>query len=75
MYAGLFDGGERAELALAPERYAYVHVARGSVEVNGLKLSAGDGARIRNEAKLEFANGADAEVLVWDLRPNELPSY
>ena len=75
VYAGLFDGGERAELALAPERYAYVHVARGSVEVNGLKLSAGDGARIRNEAKLEFANGADAEVLVWDLRPNELPTY
>ena len=22
-----------------------------------------------------FAYGAHAEVLVWDLRPNELPSY
>lgn len=75
VYAGLFDGGERAELTLAPQRYAYVHVARGTLEVNGRTLSAGDGARIRNEAKLEFANGMDAEVLVWDLRPNELPSY
>lgn len=75
VYAGLFDGDERAELALAPARYAYVHIARGSLQVNGLRLSAGDGMRVRNEAKLEFANGADAEVLVWDLRPNELPGF
>lgn len=75
VYAGLFDGAEHAELALAPQRHAYVHVARGALEINGQRLSAGDGARIRNEGKLEFANGEDAEVLVWDLRPNELPSY
>lgn len=75
VYAGLFDGSERAELALAPQRYAYVHVARGTLEINGQRLSAGDGARIRNETTLAFANGEDAEVLVWDLRSNELPSY
>ncbi len=75
VYAGLFDGAEHVELPLAPQRYAYVHVARGALEINGQRLSAGDGARIRNEGKLEFANGEDAEVLVWDLRPNELPSY
>lgn len=75
VYAGLFDGAEHAELALAPQRHAYVHVARGTLEINGRRLSAGDGARIRNEGKLEFANGEDAELLVWDLRPNELPGY
>jgi redox-sensitive bicupin YhaK (pirin superfamily) len=31
MYAGLFDGDEAAELALAPGRLGYVHVARGEV--------------------------------------------
>ena len=73
VYAGLFDGDESAELDLGDNRYAYIQVARGSIEVNGVKLSAGDGARVRQETKLSFANGNNAEVLVWDLRPNELP--
>lgn len=73
VYAGLFDGDESAELSLAPNRYTYVHVARGSLEVNGVRLQAGDGARVRRESKLSFGKGEEAEVLVWDLRPNELP--
>ncbi|MBB1600325.1 pirin family protein [Variovorax sp. UMC13] len=75
MYAGLFDGaGESATLELPADRYAYVHVARGSVEVNGERLGEGDGARIRGEKQLRFAKGEQAEVLVFDLRPHELPS-
>src|SRR5688572_15928397 len=37
------DGDERAELALAPGRHAWVQVARGSVELNGEPLATGDG--------------------------------
>jgi len=47
-------------------------VARGSIEVNGVKFKEGDGARVRNESALQFANGDDAEVLVFDLRPLEV---
>lgn len=72
IYAGLFDGDERATLELAPDRFAYVHVARGSVTVNGVTLGEGDGARIRGEQALTFADGKDAEVLVFDLRPVEV---
>jgi len=50
-----------------------VHVARGSLTVNGERLSEGDGARIREPESLRFADGEQAEVLVFDLRPNELP--
>lgn len=75
VYAGLFDGDENAELNLAGNRYAYVHVARGSLEVNGVRLHAGDGARVRQETTLSFGKGDKAEVLVWDLRPNELPGH
>ena len=75
VYAGLFDGIERGTLELAPGRYAYVHVARGALDVNGVRMHAGDGARVRHEAKLSFALGENAEVLVWDLRPNELPGH
>lgn len=73
VYAGLFNGDESATLTLDDNRYAYVHVARGSVEVNGEKLGAGDGARLRQVQKIELSAGKDAEVLVFDLRPHELP--
>jgi redox-sensitive bicupin YhaK (pirin superfamily) len=68
VYAGLFDGNENFGLALAPHRYAYVHVVRGSVSLNGSPLAEGDGARVRGERQLVFDNGHHAEVLVFDLR-------
>jgi len=74
VWAGLFDGAERHEHQLAPGRYAYVHVARGEISINGNRLSAGDGARIRNEEVITFEQGKEAEVLLFDLRANEVPS-
>ncbi|WP_206998845.1 pirin family protein [Trinickia mobilis] len=71
VYAGLIDGDERARLQLRADRYAYVHVARGSVVLNGVRLNEGDGARVRNEDALTFTEGRDAEVLAFDLRNNE----
>ncbi len=59
--------GERRELALRPGRHAWVHVARGSVSVNGESLGAGDGAAISAEGKLALLGVTEAEVLVFDL--------
>ncbi|GFM79526.1 quercetin 2,3-dioxygenase [Pseudomonas cichorii] len=73
VYAGLFDGDETASLKLAADRHAYVHVARGSVVLNGERLGEGDGVRLRNEQLIQLSQGVDAEVLVFDLRPNERP--
>jgi len=73
VYAALIDGKENATLELAADRYAYVHVARGSVELNGTALQEGDGVRVRKEQLLTLSNGRDAEVLVFDLRTQELP--
>lgn len=67
LYAGLFDGAERAELALAPGRKGYVHVARGSIEANGQRLSAGDALKVEGVKAIELRNGREAEVLVFDL--------
>ena len=75
VYAGLFDGEERQMLQLPRDRYAYVHVASGSVEVNGERLNEGDGARLRNPGEIHVSGGRAAEVLLFDLRPNEVPSY
>ena len=38
IWAGLLDGSETATKALSPERLAYVHVARGALQVNGIAL-------------------------------------
>lgn len=67
LLAGLFDGDETAELALAPQRRGYVHVARGRVEVNGTALAAGDALMLDEVPAVRIAQGADAEVLVFDL--------
>jgi len=75
VYAGLFDGAEQASLTLDADRYAYVHVARGSVALNGQRLNEGDGVRLRDVRQLDLAQGEGAEVLVFDLRPNELPAF
>ena len=73
VYAGLFDGSQRAELNLGAGRYAYVHVIRGAVGVNGTPLNDGDGARVRDEQQLVFSDGKHAEVIVFDLPPHEFP--
>ncbi len=67
MYAGLFDGSERASIELDPARKAYVHLVRGEIEVNGERLAGGDAAVMDGETALHLANGRDAEVLVFDL--------
>ena len=69
LYAGLFDGDERAELALAPARKGYVHLVRGTLDVNGQTLSAGYALMLDGEPQLTLARGRDAEVLVFDLAP------
>jgi len=44
-----------------------VHVARGSVSVNGVALAAGDALKVSDEATVVLDGGKEAEVLVFDL--------
>jgi len=73
VYAAQLDGDETAALTLDEDRYAYVHVARGEVTLNGIRLSGGDGVKLRGETSLTLTDGAQAEVLVFDLRAKETP--
>ena len=67
VYAGLFDGAEAAVLSLAGGRRAYLHVARGAIDVNGRSLGAGDALRIEGEPRVSISGGRNAEVLLFDL--------
>ena len=67
MYAGLFDGNQSAKLELNPQRKAYVHLIRGSLQINGHSLDGGDALLIQDESELMLSNGKSAEVLVFNL--------
>ena len=56
--------GERVTLALAPGHYAYLVPAQGTVEVNGVRVNARDGAAIRDETEISIVGIADAEVVL-----------
>ena len=67
VYAALLDGDERATHRLAAGRRAYVHVARGSLTVQGLRLGAGDAIKVEKVSDIALEQGAQAEVLLFDL--------
>jgi quercetin 2,3-dioxygenase len=67
VFAGLFDGVERADYGLAGGRRAWLQVARGELSVGDTRLQAGDGARTAGPARLSVHDGADAELLLFDL--------
>lgn len=67
LHAGLLGKSDQIRHTLAPGRRAYLQVARGEVEVNGLGLSEGDGATITGEEEINLTTDTSAEVLLFDL--------
>ncbi|WP_250512518.1 pirin family protein [Caballeronia sp. INDeC2] len=67
IFAGLFNGDERADFDVPAGRRVYVHVARGAVTVNGEALGAGDAAKLEDVSKVTLEKGDNAEVLLFDL--------
>jgi quercetin 2,3-dioxygenase len=67
IYASVLDQPDAVAHTLAAGRKAYVHVARGSVNLNGYPLTPGDGAKIDGERELRFTDANRAEILLFDL--------
>jgi len=66
LFAGLITGTESVNYTLGADRAAWVHVARGSVTINGTALVAGDAAAFGG-GNIQMDQGQDAEVLLFDL--------
>jgi hypothetical protein len=60
--------GEEASYQLAAGRHAYLVPAAGSVEVNGVRIDARDGAAIKDEPTITVKAIDDAEVVLVDSR-------
>jgi redox-sensitive bicupin YhaK (pirin superfamily) len=67
LYAAVLDGDDRVEHALQPGRLGYVHVIRGSVDVNGVTLKGGDALKVADEDRVTIGNAEAAELLLFDL--------
>lgn len=67
IYASILNSNTSLTHQLAQGRTGYVHLIRGQVEVNGIKLTTGDALKIQEESLLEFSNAVDAELLMFDL--------
>lgn len=67
LYVSLLAPGQEVSYQLSPARYAWLQVAKGAVELNGERLSQGDGAAVTDERRLSIKSTEDAEVLLFDL--------
>jgi redox-sensitive bicupin YhaK (pirin superfamily) len=67
LHAGLFGHDQSAELALGPDRHAWVHLARGKARVNDRELEGGDGIAISGEPAVHITGIEDSELLLFDL--------
>ena len=67
LFATLLSRGQAVSHTLRPDRHAWVHVARGEVDLGGHVLESGDAAALSAEPGLEISARKDSEVLLFDL--------
>jgi redox-sensitive bicupin YhaK (pirin superfamily) len=67
VWAAVLAPGDEVAHELAPGRHAWLQIARGSLELNGELLEAGDGAAVSDETRLVLTGRDEAELLLFDL--------
>ena len=67
VFLATLEPGESANHAFAPGRHGWLQVLRGSAQLNGKPLSAGDGAALSDEPALTVNGDGPCEVMLFDL--------
>ena len=67
IYVSSLEAGAEVKHQIKPDRKAYLFAIEGQVAVNGVKLEAGDQARIADESVLCINAAKDSEVVLLDL--------
>ena len=67
LWMAQLNAGTALTRDLAVDRGAWVQVLSGEVELNGQRMTAGDGAAIESEPLLSFHASHTAELLLFDL--------
>jgi redox-sensitive bicupin YhaK (pirin superfamily) len=67
LYSTVLDPGLTLDYNFEKDRHGWIQVVRGSIELNGELLHAGDGAAISREESLRLTARDQAEALLFDL--------
>lgn len=67
VYATRLSPGSSVEYRPDENRYLWIHVATGRARLNGIDVSAGDGAAVSGEPSVRLEGEEDSLVLVFDL--------
>jgi len=67
LFASILSAGQEVERTMDERRYAWIQVARGSIDVNGENAAQGDGVVVTGESALKIKAQDDAEILLFDL--------
>ncbi|MFP6890392.1 MAG: pirin family protein [Nitrospinota bacterium] len=67
LFTAVLEPETPVEYALAPDRHAWLQVARETVALNGQILTEGDGASVSEEETLEIAPIESARIFLFDL--------
>ena len=67
LYDAQLKSGDEVRHDLAPGRHAWLQLLRGSVQLNGVELKAGDGAAASEEESLTIRASEESEFLLFDL--------
>ena len=67
LFASVLEAGNEVTLDDVADRRIFVQVVSGELDVNGEKLSAGDGAQIRHAAQIIAKSELEAEFLLFNL--------
>lgn len=67
LWTTVLDAGRALEHRLAEDHHAWLQLASGEVDLNGVALRAGDGAAVSGETALQITAVQDSELLLFQL--------
>lgn len=68
LYASVLEQGSELEFTLREGRGIWLQLADGELEVNGRRVSSGDGLVIEEESKIKIKGIQETEFLLFDLK-------
>ena len=67
VYMARLDDGRSVHHEFAPGRAGFVQVIKGIIEIEGQRLSAGDGIQFEAMPRCDIAATSEAELMLFDL--------
>ena len=67
LWLAKLEANQKVVHSLADQRHAWLHVAEGEVELNGITLAGGDAAAVDGKSELQLTARKPSQVLLFDL--------